>query len=72
MFSKKFVTDLAERAISTFAQAYVAAAVVTGGIFDVQALKIGAGAFVLSIFKGVAASYKGDPQTASVLSPPAA
>jgi len=72
MFSKAFLKDLAERAISTFAQAYVASAVVLGGILDQQALKVAAGAGVLSIFKAVAASYKGDPQTGSLLTPPAA
>jgi len=55
MFSKALLKDLAERAISTFAQAYVASAVVLGGILDQQALKVAAGAGVLSIFKAVAA-----------------
>lgn len=66
MFSKKFVVDAFERAISTLAQAYIAAAVVTGGIFDLQALKIAAGAGVLSLVKAVAATKVGDPSSAGL------
>ena len=68
VFSVSFAKDLLERAVATFAQAYVAAAVVLpGDLFDVQSLKVAAGAAVLAIFKGVAASYKGDPSTASLV-----
>lgn len=68
MFSKTFLTDLLERAISTFAQAYGAAAVVVGhNVFDLTSLKVAGGAAVLAVLKAVAASYKGDPQTASLV-----
>lgn len=67
MFSVKFIKDSAERAIATFAQAYVAAAVVLGGILDQQALKVAAGAAVLSIFKAVAATKVGDKDTAALV-----
>lgn len=67
MFSLKFVRDSAERAVATFAQAYVAGAVVLGGILDYQALKVAAGAAVLSVFKSVAATKVGDKETASLV-----
>lgn len=67
MFQPAFLKDLAERAISTFAQAYVAAAVVLpGNLYDFQSVKLAAGAGLLSVLKALAARYKGDPATASL------
>lgn len=67
MFSLKFVKDTAERVLATFSQAYIASTVVLpGDIFDKEALKVALGAAVLSVFKAVAARYKGSPETASL------
>ena len=67
MFQVSFLKDLAERAVATFAQAYVAAAVVLPtDIYDFQTVKLAAAAGLLSILKGFAARYKGDPATASL------
>lgn len=69
MFTLKFVKDALERALATFAQGYVAAvAVLPGDILDFNALKVAAGAAVLSIFKAVAASKFGDSESASLTS----
>lgn len=68
MFTVTFLKDLAERVIATFAQSYLAAAVVLpGDIFDYTSLKLAAGAAVLSVFKGVASHFKGDPSTAGLV-----
>lgn len=67
MFTLKFLRDAAERAVATFAQAYVASAVVLGGIMDFNALKVAAGAAVLSIFKAVAATKFGDSESAGLV-----
>lgn len=67
MISVQFLKDSAERALATFAQAYVASAVVFGGILDLQALKVAAGAAVLSVFKSLAASKVGDSDSASLV-----
>lgn len=67
MFSVAFLKDLAERAISTFAQAYVASAVVLDtNIYDFETVKLAGAAALLSVLKGLAARYKGDPATASL------
>lgn len=67
MFSGKFLRDLAERAVATFAQAYVAAAVVLPGeFFDSESLKVAVGAAILSVFKAVAASKVGNEDSASL------
>lgn len=67
MFSWKFLKDSLERSLSTFAQAYISSAVVFGGILDSQALKVAAGAAILSVFKAVAATFKGDKESASLV-----
>lgn len=68
MFSGKFLKDLFERAVATFAQGYVAAvAVLPGDILDFDALKVAAGAAVLAIFKAVAASRVGDQESAGLV-----
>jgi hypothetical protein len=67
MFSVAYVKDLAERAIATFAQAYVAAAVVLPtDFYNFQTVKLSAAAAALSVLKSLAARYKGDPATASL------
>lgn len=67
MFSAKFIKDALERAISTVAQAYVASAVVLGGVFDYTAFKVALGAGILSLFKSVAATKVGDKESASIV-----
>lgn len=67
MFSGKFLKDLLERAVATFAQGYVAAvAVLPGDILDFDALKVAAGAAVLSVFKAFAALKVGNEESASL------
>lgn len=67
MFNKKFVVDSAERAVATVAQAYLASAVVLGGILDLTALKVALGSGVLSVFKSLAALKVGDSKSASLV-----
>jgi len=67
MFSLSYAKDLAERAIATFAQAYVAAAVVLpSNFYDFETVKLAAAAAGLSVLKSLAARYKGDPASASL------
>lgn len=66
IFTNAFLKDAAERVIVTFAQGYISAAVVLGGILDIDALKVAAGAAVLSFFKSIAASQIGDRDSASL------
>lgn len=64
--SREFVLDVAERAISTFVQAF-AAVVVARQTVDSLTLKAALVAGGLAVAKGVAARGKGDPETASLL-----
>lgn len=66
LFSNTFIKDAAERVIVTFAQAYISSAVILGEILDFDALKIAAGAAVLSFFKAIVASRIGDEDSASL------
>lgn len=66
MFTSAFVKDTAERVLATFAQAYIASATIFGEILDFDALKVAAGAAVLSIFKALAARQVGDKESASL------
>lgn len=67
MFSGLFWKDTFERVVVTFAEGYVASAVVLGGaILDQQSLKIAAGAAVISFFKAIAASKIGSKDSASL------
>lgn len=66
MFSGRFLRDAAERVIATFAQSYIATAVVLGGLFDNKALMVAAGAAILSLFKALAASQIGEKESASL------
>ena len=70
MFNRKFLTDLAERAISTAAQAALSL-IGIDALFDSfnadwQAIaSVAAGGAVLSVLKGLAARHTGDPNSAS-------
>lgn len=68
LFSGAFIKDAAERVVVTFAQGYISAAVVLGGILDYDALKVAAGAAVLSFFKAIVASKIGNEDSASLTS----
>ena len=59
MFNKAFLTDVAERAISTAIQAWAAAFAVPGPSI-IDSVKIGAFAGLVSIAKAVSASKVGD------------
>lgn len=70
--NKKFFVDLAERALSTFAQAAVAVVLITG--FDITdtgdlstAAKVGAVAALASVLKSLAARRVGDSDSASLV-----
>lgn len=65
MFTKAFALDLLERALSTFAQAFLAALVVTG--WSVDSLIVGGTAAGLAVLKGLAASQVGAHDSASLL-----
>jgi hypothetical protein len=69
MFTKKFWKDLAERAISTAAQAAIGA-IGAGELTHLNWKVVGltvVGAAVLSVLKGVVASQVGDSSSASLL-----
>lgn len=64
MFTKSFALDLLERALSTFAQAFLGAYAVVGAEKAAAAAGIAAG---IAILKGLAASQVGAPDSASLL-----
>lgn len=64
--SRVFVRDVAERAISTFVQAF-AAVIVARQTVDMLALKAALVAGALSVAKAFAARNVGDPESASVI-----
>ena len=66
MFSKAYLKDLAERAVSTFVQAF-AAAVIYYGTVDLTTLKLAAIAGALSVAKSLAARGTRDPESASLV-----
>lgn len=61
-----FAKDTVERAISTFAQAWVAAMAIPGPAF-VDALKVGAVAALICVGKAIAATRVGDSESGSLL-----
>ena len=65
MFTQRFIKDSLERAVATFAQAWVAAMAVPGPDW-MDALKVAGGAALVAIGKAVAATRVGDPETASI------
>lgn len=67
MFNQRFIKDSLERAISTFAQAWVSAMAVPGPDWS-DSLKVAGVAALVSIAKAVAARKVGDPETAAITS----
>lgn len=69
MYNKKFTQDLAERAIKTFAQTFLAlVGSDMAGIFTiatVDTLKVSLGAAVLSVLSSIASTQVGDSNSAS-------
>jgi hypothetical protein len=69
MYNKKFLNDLAERAIKTFAQTFLAlVGSDMAGIFTiatVDTLKVSIGAALLSVLSSIASTQVGDPESAS-------
>jgi len=71
-FTKVFVLDLVERSVSTFVQAFLALWLAGGDIaanalFTWGHTKIALVAGVLAVAKSVLASFKGDPNSASLV-----
>jgi hypothetical protein len=70
MYNKKFIEDLAERAIKTFAQTFLAlVGSDMAGIFTiatVDTLKVSIGAALLSVLSSIASTQVGDPKSASI------
>lgn len=65
MFNKVFLTDLAERALSTAMQSWAAAFAVPGpDVLD--SIKIGAVAGLVSVAKSISASKMGDDSASIV------
>ena len=67
-----FLKDLAERVISTAAQAAIGVIAVTGfDLFDTHDLtfagKVALAAALLAFLKGIAATWRGDPESASLV-----
>ena len=60
-----FAKDTVERAISTFAQAWVAAMAIPGPAVD--ALKVGAVAALICVGKAIAATRVGDSESGSLV-----
>ena len=71
MYDKKFLNDLAERAIKTFAQTFVAiVGADSAGIFTIAVvdnLKVSLGAAILSVLSSIASSKVGDPTSPSLI-----
>lgn len=71
MYNKKFLTAVAERALKTFAQTFLAlVGADTAGIFTVAVvdnLKVSLGAAILSVLSSVASSGIGEPNSPSLL-----
>jgi hypothetical protein len=69
MYNKKFLEDLAERAIKTFAQTFLAlVGSDMAGIFTiatVDTLKVSLGAALLSVLSSIASTQVGDSDSAS-------
>lgn len=65
MFNPRFIKDIAERAISTFAQAWGAAMAIPGPSL-IDSLKVAGVAALMCVGKAVAASKVGDPESASI------
>jgi hypothetical protein len=69
MYNKNFIEDLAERAIKTFAQTFLAlVGSDMAGIFTiatVDTLKVSLGAALLSVLSSIASTQVGDPESAS-------
>lgn len=69
MYNKNFLEDLAERAIKTFAQTFLAlVGSDMAGIFTiatVDTLKVSLGAAVLSVLSSIASTQVGDSNSAS-------
>ena len=69
MYNKKFLNDLAERAIKTFAQTFLAlVGSDMAGIFTiatVDTLKVSLGAALLSVLSSIASTQVGDSNSAS-------
>lgn len=69
MYNKKFLNDLAERAIKTFAQTFIAlVGSDMAGIFTiatVDTLKVSLGAALLSVLSSIASTQVGDSNSAS-------
>jgi len=70
MYNKKFLNDLAERAIKTFAQTFIAlVGSDMAGIFTiatVDTLKVSLGAALLSVLSSIASTQVGDSNSASI------
>ena len=65
MLNPRFIKDILERAIATFAQAWGAAMAIPGPSL-VDSLKVGGVAALMCIGKAFAASKVGDPESASI------
>lgn len=73
MLSKTFWTDVAERAIKTFAQALLSvfvAGVTIMSVSWVDALAVGATAALVSVLTSIASAGSGDRTSASLVSAP--
>jgi len=65
LFNPRFIKDIAERAIATFAQAWGAAMAIPGPSL-IDSLKVAGVAALMCVGKAVAASKVGDPESASI------
>lgn len=68
MWTRKFWMDLAERVIASAAGGAVGAILIDGGSVNLKHVAIGAGgAALVSLLKGLVASQKGNPASASLV-----
>jgi hypothetical protein len=70
VFTKKFIKDLAERALSTFAQTLIAGLAVSSGLLEVKwvpVLSVAGLAAFLSVLKSLAAAGVNDDDSASLV-----
>lgn len=71
MYNKTFWQDVAERAIKTFAQTFIAlVGADTAGMFTIAVVdnfKVSLGAAILSVLSSIGSSKVGDPTSPSIL-----
>lgn len=67
MFSKSFLKDAAERIVASFVGGFTAAYNPVANLDLTTSLKVALGAGIFSALKALAAKFRSDPETASLV-----